>query len=131
MLRALVIFLVIFLPSSAHGQGLPKIRAAYTSISIQMTPLYLMKDLDLPRKHGLEVLEWIRRQPALTSLRIVVLTSSGKMQEANRAYQLGANSFLVKPIDFIDFVRLTQAINGGWLWVNREFTPPGASPDPS
>lgn len=54
MLRALVIFLVIFLPSSAHGQGLPKIRAAYTSISIQMTPLYLMKDLDLPRKHGLD-----------------------------------------------------------------------------
>lgn len=55
MLRALVIFLVIFLPSSARGQGLPKIRAAYTSISIQMTPLYLMKDLDLPRKHGLDV----------------------------------------------------------------------------
>jgi NitT/TauT family transport system substrate-binding protein len=54
MLRALVIFLVIFLPSFAHGQGLPKIRAAYTSISIQMTPLYLMKDLDLPRKHGLD-----------------------------------------------------------------------------
>ena len=92
-------------------------------------PALLLLDLELPRKHGLEVLEWIRRQPALTSLRIVVLTSSGKMQEANRAYQLGANSFLVKPIDFIDFVRLTQAINGRWLWDNREFAPPTVSLD--
>ena len=92
-------------------------------------PALLLLDLDLPRQHGLEVLEWIRRQPALNSLRVVVLTSSAQMQEANRAYQLGANSFLVKPIDFIDFVRLTQAISGRWLWDNREFTPQRISLD--
>lgn len=55
MVRVLAVFFLFFSSSFAYGQGLPKIRAAYTSISIQMTPLYLMKDLDLPRKHGLDV----------------------------------------------------------------------------
>lgn len=49
------LFLLILFLQPAHGQVLPKVRAAYTSISIQMTPLYLMKELDLPRKHGLDV----------------------------------------------------------------------------
>ncbi len=55
MLRALLVVLLILCPSFGYGQRLPKIRAAYTSISIQMTPLYLMKELDLPRKQGLDV----------------------------------------------------------------------------
>jgi NitT/TauT family transport system substrate-binding protein len=53
-LRQTALFvLAFFLSAAAHGQELPKIRAAYTSIAIQMTPLYLMKELDLPRKQGL------------------------------------------------------------------------------
>ncbi len=55
MLQALLVVLLILCPSFGYGQRLPKIRAAYTSISIQMTPLYLMKELDLPRKQGLDV----------------------------------------------------------------------------
>ena len=55
MLAVFVFFFSILFSASAHGQALPKVRAAYTSISIQMTPLYLMKELDLPRKHGLNV----------------------------------------------------------------------------
>src|SRR5712691_5623075 len=51
--RAALFILTVFLSAVAHGQELPKIRAAYTSIAIQMTPLYLMKELDLPRKQGL------------------------------------------------------------------------------
>ena len=50
-----VIFLaLLFLPSIAAGQSLPKVRMAYTSIAIQFTPVYLMKELDLPRKQGLD-----------------------------------------------------------------------------
>lgn len=55
MLQALIVILLILCPSFGYGQRLPKIRAAYTSISIQMTPLYLMKELDLPRRQGLDV----------------------------------------------------------------------------
>lgn len=51
--RSALFVLTVFLSAAAHGQELPKIRAAYTSIAIQMTPLYLMKELDLPRKQGL------------------------------------------------------------------------------
>ena len=51
-----VIFLaLLFLPGLAAGQSLPKVRMAYTSIAIQFTPVYLMKELDLPRKQGLNV----------------------------------------------------------------------------
>ena len=55
MLRIFLVFLMILPPFLAYGQSLPKIRAAYTSISIQMTPLYLMKDLNLLQKHGLDM----------------------------------------------------------------------------
>jgi CheY-like chemotaxis protein len=91
-------------------------------------PDLLLLDLNMPRKNGFEVLEWIRQQPTLRTLRIVVLTMSEQLRDVNRAYELGANSFLVKPLDFEDFVRLVQAINGYWLWMNRapEISRPGA-----
>jgi len=82
-------------------------------------PSLILLDLKMPRKDGFEVLEWVRRQPGLSTLRIVVLTSSDEMKDVNRAYALGANSFLVKPVDFCDFVQLSQAIKGYWLWMSR------------
>lgn len=54
MVRSLILLLVLACPVVATGQALPKARMAYTSINIQMTPIYIMKELDLPRKHGLE-----------------------------------------------------------------------------
>jgi DNA-binding NarL/FixJ family response regulator len=50
---------------------------------------------------------------------VIVLTSSEEIRDVNRAYQLGANSFLVKPVDLEDFYRLTQAINGYWIWTDK------------
>src|SRR3989442_15961776 len=63
-------------------------------------PELLLLDLAMPRKDGFEVLRWLRQQPGLSALRVVVLTSSDQMRDVNLAYKLGANSFLVKPIDF-------------------------------
>ena len=82
-------------------------------------PCLMLLDLKMPNKNGFEVLEWVRRQPAFAALRIVVLTTSGESGDINRAYQLGANSFLTKPVDFRDFVQLTSAIKGYWLWLSR------------
>jgi ABC-type nitrate/sulfonate/bicarbonate transport system substrate-binding protein len=51
---AVILLALLFLPCRAAGQSLPKVRMAYTSIAIQFTPVYLMKELDLPRKQGLD-----------------------------------------------------------------------------
>ena len=70
----------------------------------------------MPRKNGFEVLEWIRHHPDFKALRVVVLTASDHIADVNRAYQLGANSFLVKPVDFANFVEMTRALKGFWIW---------------
>jgi len=79
-------------------------------------PALLLLDLKIPRKDGFEVLDWIRHHPQLSALRVVVLTASDHISDVNRAYQLGANSFLVKPVDFDDFVEMTQALRCYWMW---------------
>jgi CheY-like chemotaxis protein len=82
-------------------------------------PKLLLLDLKLPGISGFDVLRWVRQQPYLQTLRIVVLTASNEIRDVNLAYQLGAHSFLVKPVDFDDFVRLSQAIQGYWIWLNK------------
>jgi CheY-like chemotaxis protein len=91
----------------------------YASREEYPLPSLLLLDLKMPRKNGFDVLEWIRQQPGLGSLRVVVLTSSDEIRDVNRAYQLGANSFLVKPLDFSEFVRMTEALKGYWIWLSR------------
>jgi CheY-like chemotaxis protein len=82
-------------------------------------PSLVLLDLKLPGIDGFEVLTWIREQPSLRTLRVIVLTSSEEMRDVNRAYQLGANSFLVKPMELEDLNHLTQAINNYWLWLDK------------
>jgi CheY-like chemotaxis protein len=83
-------------------------------------PAVILLDLKLTGMDGFDVLRWIRQQPGLRAVRIVVLTSSSEIRDVNLAYQLGANSFLVKPVDFEDFVRVAQALQGYWLWTDKE-----------
>src|SRR3989442_740510 len=68
---------------------------------------------------GFETLRWIRRQPGLKSLRVVVLTSLQAMCDVNEAYRLGANSFLVKPLDFVNFVTISKLIRHYWLEIDK------------
>ena len=96
-------------------------------------PTLLLLDLKMPRKNGFDVLEWIRSQPELRCLRVIVLTTSESIRDVNRAYQLGANSFLVKPADFDQFLAVIRALQGYWLWVSEApqlgADCPGATPD--
>jgi CheY-like chemotaxis protein len=82
-------------------------------------PELLLLDLKMPGIDGFDVLRWLREQRGFGSMRIVVLSSSERIRDVNLAYQLGANSFLVKPVDFKDLVELTQAIHGYWLWLSK------------
>src|SRR5581483_1794343 len=63
-------------------------------------PALVLLDLKLPRRSGLEVLEWIRKQPGVRRIPVVVLTSSRQRPDVDCAYDLGANSYLVKPVEF-------------------------------
>jgi CheY-like chemotaxis protein len=81
-------------------------------------PNLVLLDLKLPRKSGLEVLAWIRTQPGLKSLPVVVLTSSDQPTDISNAYDRGANSYLVKPANLDVLVEMAKAIQLYWLKLN-------------
>jgi len=78
-------------------------------------PILVLLDLKLPRRSGFEVLEWLRAQPGLGRLRVVVLTSSKESVDIDRAYELGANSYLVKPVGLEQLIEMVRALNLYWL----------------
>ncbi len=78
-------------------------------------PALMLLDLKLPRMSGFEVLVWLRQQPVLKRLPVVVLTSSKESKDINRAYELGANSHLVKPVSFDDLVDTVKTLNHYWF----------------
>ena len=81
-------------------------------------PFALLLDLKMPRKDGFEVLEWVRKQPILKRLVIIVLTSSNQSSDADRAYDLGANFYLTKPGSFKDLIEMTKCLRD-WLRLNH------------
>jgi CheY-like chemotaxis protein len=83
-------------------------------------PVLLLLDLKLPRRSGLEVLEWLRQQPAIKRLPVVVLTSSKENSDVNQAYDLGANSYLVKPVDFDGLLEMVKTLGLYWVVMNEK-----------
>lgn len=77
----------------------------------------LVLDLKLPRLSGLEVLAWMRRSSNLR-VPVVVLTSSREDLDIKRAYELGANSYLIKPVDFTQFQDMVRSLEQYWLQLN-------------
>jgi len=92
-------------------------------------PWLVLLDLKMPRVDGFEVLKWIRGHAELKSLVVIVLTVSDQVRDVNRAYALGANSFMVKPSDFENAVRMTRVIHEHWLHFGR-VPPPEAGAQP-
>jgi len=73
-------------------------------------PGLVLLDLKLVQMDGFEVLKWVRAHPHFKDLRVVVLTSSSNIRDVNKAYQLGANSFLVKPLELENIASLFATI---------------------
>jgi CheY-like chemotaxis protein len=88
-------------------------------------PALLLLDLKMPRVDGFDILRWLKTQPDLATIRVVVLTSSDDIRDVTKAYQLGANSFLIKPLDFHNTVALAETITDYWLRITVNPGPSG------
>lgn len=85
----------------------------------EIPPSLILLDLKLPRLSGLEVLERIKSHPSFASIPVVVLTTSRDDGDVKRAYQLGANSYIVKPVDFDKFLEVAAQIELYWTVLNE------------
>lgn len=81
-------------------------------------PHLLLLDLKLPRRSGLEVLEWVRKHGQFNRLPAIMLTSSSELNDVNQAYDLGVNSYLSKPTAFEDLMKMVQTIVDYWVGWN-------------
>ena len=82
-------------------------------------PVVVLLDLKMPKVDGLEVLRYMRNDPALKVVPVVMITSSREEQDLVRSYQLGVNAYVVKPVDFAKFVESIKQIGFFWAIVNE------------
>ncbi len=82
-------------------------------------PQVVLLDLKLPKVSGLEVLQRIRADARTRRLPVVILTSSSEEQDLMRGYDLGANSYISKPVDFNQFTQAVQTMGLYWLVLNK------------
>lgn len=81
-------------------------------------PDLILLDLNLPLIDGFTILEKIRNHAATKTVPVIILTSSGEEKDISRSYELGANSYIRKPVDFIEFEKAAVLISEYWLTVN-------------
>jgi CheY-like chemotaxis protein len=91
----------------------------YSNREAYPIPDLMLLDLKMPRLDGFDVLGWVRRQPGLRRLLVTILTSSDQPQDINRAYDLGANSYLLKPHGAEQLSDLVKHVQRYWLELNR------------
>ncbi|HSU53969.1 MAG TPA: response regulator [Candidatus Dormibacteraeota bacterium] len=81
-------------------------------------PQLILLDLKMPRLNGFEVLELLRSEEQFRSIPIIVLSSSNHAADVRRAYALGANSYLMKPVAFEALVEIVRSLNEYWIGLN-------------
>jgi CheY-like chemotaxis protein len=86
-------------------------------------PAVVLLDLKMPKVNGLEVLRQVKADPNLKSIPVVMVTSSREEADLVQSYELGANAYVVKPVDFQDFVRAVKDLGSFWAVLNEP--PPG------
>lgn len=104
-----------------YRRGIYKLRA-------EGHPAVVMLDLKLPKVDGLQVLEIIKQDPELRAVPVVMLTSSSEEVDLVRSYDLGVNAYVVKPLEFREFVDALRQLGLFWAVVNQP--PPGTVPRP-
>ena len=93
---------------------------AYTYRDIRFIPTVILLDLNLPKINGLQVLERIRADKRTKLIPVIILTSSKEEQDIKKAYAMGANSYILKPVDFKKFSYVTQQLGLYWVSLNEQ-----------
>ena len=91
----------------------------YLGRDVGVQPQVILLDLKLPKVDGLQVLERLRAEPQTRHIPVVVLTSSNEEQDMIRSYDLGANSYVRKPVDFEQFLEAARQLGLYWLVLNE------------
>jgi CheY-like chemotaxis protein len=89
-------------------------------------PCLIILDLKMPRRNGMDVLQWLRGESGLPCITVIVFSSSGHEGDVEQAYRLGANSFVVKPAEMPEREDFARAVKDYWLRFHQ-FAPAGAS----
>lgn len=104
-------------------------RGQWSERDVEETPAVVLLDIQLPKIDGLEVLEQIRSDARTRWLPVVMLTSSNEERDLIESYELGANSFVRKPVDFKQFAEAVKQLGLYWLVINEPAPPGGAGSD--
>jgi len=90
-------------------------------------PAVVLLDIKMPKVDGLEVLQTIKGDPSLKTIPVVILTSSREERDLVKSYRLGVNAYVVKPVQFMEFVDSVRQLGGFWAVINE---PPVATANP-
>ncbi len=96
-------------------------RGAYNGRNVLDTPKVILLDLKLPKVDGIEVLRQLKSDPDTQMIPVVVMTSSREERDIVETYQLGVNSYIVKPVDFEQFTHAVQQVGLYWLLLNQPY----------
>jgi two-component system response regulator len=91
----------------------------YAGRNIQNKPKVILLDLKMPKVDGIEVLRRIKENDATKKIPVVILTSSKEDPDINRCYELGANSYIVKPVEFDNFLKAVTDLGLYWMILNQ------------
>lgn len=94
-------------------------RGKYEGRQANASPKVVLLDLKLPKVNGLEVLRQMKEDPRLHTIPVVIVTSSAEDPDMQSAYQLGANSYVVKPVQFDGFMEAMSKLGVYWLMLNH------------
>lgn len=94
-------------------------KGEYEGRNLQIKPRLILLDLKLPKLNGIDVLRIIKKDKNLDKIPVVVMTSSQENRDLDECYELGANSYVVKPINFSNFMEVTKEISMYWVLINQ------------
>jgi CheY-like chemotaxis protein len=94
-------------------------RGAYAGRDVKKQPKVVLLDMKLPKVNGLEVLRALKSNDATKTIPVVVLTSSAEQRDLVDSYQLGVNSYIVKPVEFENFSKAVSELGCYWLLLNQ------------
>lgn len=94
-------------------------RGKYGNRNINQKPSVILLDLKMPKINGLEVLKEIRENTVTKVIPVVILTSSNEVKDIIKSYELGANSYIVKPVEFNAFLQSVADVGHYWLSLNK------------